>query len=80
MHDYATGVTAVNARTEPQLTDTASTIPLAARIKALDNFGRKSVLMFLTGYAPEAVAAALDEIEHQNAGRAAAERLGGGNG
>jgi hypothetical protein len=70
MHDHTTGVTAVNARTEPQLTDTASTIPLGARVNALDDFSRKSVLMYLTGYAPEVVSVALDEIERQNADHA----------
>ena len=71
----------MTARTEPQLTDTdspAGTAPLADRINALDDFGRKSVLMYLTGYAPEVIRVALDEIERQNADHAA--RLGGGNG
>ena len=67
--------------TAPSTADTdspAGTAPLAARINALDDFSRKSVLMFLTGYAPDAVRTALAEIEQQNADHA--ERLGGGNG
>lgn len=42
----------------------ASTV-LAERIRALDDFGRRSVLMWLAGYAPEAVRVALDEIDSQ---------------
>ena len=65
----------------PSLTDTdspAGTAPLAARINALGDFGRTSVLMYLAGYAPEAVRTALAEIERQNADHA--ERPGGGTG
>ena len=39
-----------------------------ARIDALGDFGRKSALKWLAGYAPEAVAAALDEMDRQAAG------------
>ena len=40
---------------------------LRDRIRALDDTGRKSVLNYLSGYAPQALAAALDEIESQAA-------------
>ena len=38
-----------------------------ARIDALGDFGRKSALMWLAGYVPEAVTAALDEMDRQAA-------------
>ena len=41
---------------------------LGARIDALDDSGRKSVLHYLAGYAPAAVEIALDEIGRQAAG------------
>ena len=47
-----------------------------ARIDALGDFGRKSALMWLAGYVPEAVAAALDEMDRQ-AAAAAGRRRGG---
>ena len=52
------------------LTDGSS---LRARLRALESYDLLSVLDYLTGYAPHAVRAALDEIESQNATN---ERLG----
>ena len=41
------------------------TLELVARITALDDFSRKSLLCYLAGFAPEAVEAALDEMDRQ---------------
>lgn len=49
---------------------------LQDRIRALDDHGRKSVLMYLCGYAPQGVAAALDEIESQAAAQATEDSHG----
>lgn len=46
---------------------TATDRTLLDRIDALNNYGRKSALQWLAGYAPEAVERALDEIAAQQA-------------
>ena len=43
------------------------TASLTARIDALDDYTRKSLLKYLAGYAPAAVRAGLDEMDRQAA-------------